>query len=96
MKTKLLKKWRNEAVNRIGVFAADDKTYKVVFDKSIFCDVSDYYKNVGFSGFQVVCEGIEDIHEAVKRCDEVRRQFILREARREWNEKMYGAKERVY
>ena len=38
LKTKLLRKWRNEAEIRIGVYELKDNTYAVVFDKSIFPD----------------------------------------------------------
>lgn len=96
MKTKLLKKWRTEAFNRIGVFIADDGTYKVVFDNSGWGYVYEYANYPEAKGFQVVCEGIEDFHEAVERCDDIRRIYILREARNEWNKKKYGTKERVY
>lgn len=41
MKTKLLKKWRQEAMNRIGVLEDEAKgTFSVIFDKSVFGNVS--------------------------------------------------------
>ena len=92
MKTRLLKKWRNEAWNRIGVFQQADRKYRIVFDKSVVGDVSGYDKYPLAKGFQVVCEDIEDFSEAVERCDNLRREFILQEMRR----KKYGATNRMH
>lgn len=92
MKTRLLKKWRNEAWNRIGVFQQEDGKYRIVFDKSVVGDVSGYDKYPLAKGFQVVCEDIEDFSEAVERCDNLRREFILQEMRR----KKYGTTNRMY
>ena len=92
MKTRLLKKWRNEAWNRIGVFKQADGKYRIVFDKSVVGDVSGHDKYPLAKGFQVVCEDIEDFSEAVERCDNLRREFILQEMRR----KKYGTTNRMY
>ena len=98
MKTRLLKKWRNEAWNRIGVFQQADGKYRIVFDKSVVGDVSGYDKYPLAKGFQVVCEGIEDFSEAVApRLSSLRarstgpesvRQFLQR--RRTWVFPMRG------
>lgn len=96
MKTKLLKKWRQEAVNRIGVFKTPNKTFSVVFDKTLIGDVSNWDENYNEGGYQIVEENIKTLLEAMAFCDEFRRAFILREARKEWNEKYYGSKKRYY
>lgn len=96
MKTKLLKKWRQEAINRIGVFGSSDGTFSVIFDKSIIGDVSGWVEGFHEIGYQVVKVGIETLAEAISVCDSTRRSFILREARKEWNEKHYGSKQRYY
>ena len=96
MKTKLLKKWRKEAWNRIGLFKQDDGKYRVVFDKSGWGLVYEYENCPESKSFQVVCRDIEDPDEAKSRCDEIRRIFILREARKEYRKKKYGAGNRVY
>ena len=96
MKTKLLKKWRQEAVNRIGVFEMSDRTFSVIFDKTIIGYVSGWVEGCHDIGYQVVRSGIETLDEAISVCDSTRRSFILREARKEWNEKYYGSKQRYY
>lgn len=96
MKTKLLKKWRQEAINRIGVFELSDGTFSVIFDKSFMGDVSDWLEGRHDIGYQVVKSNIETLDEAISVCDSTRRFFILREARKEWNEKHYGSKQRYY
>ena len=90
MKTKLLKKLRNEAGNRIGVFKQTDGKYKVIFDKTIFGDVSQY--DPMYKGYQILETNLEGLTEAIKLCDFYRRCFILREVRK----KRYGNKDRVY
>ena len=92
MKTKLLKKWRKEALRRVGVFKQDDGKYQVVFDKGYIGNVDDFDKYPEAQYFQVVCEDLEDFSEAVERCDSIRRIFILREARRQ----LYGKTNRLY
>lgn len=96
MKTKLLKKWRQEAINRIGVFEMSDRTFSVIFDKSIFGEVSHWEEGRHEYGYQVVKSDIETLDEAISVCDSTRRSFILREARKEWNKKYYGSKQRYY
>jgi hypothetical protein len=96
LKIGLLKKWRREAKYRIGVFKEEDDTYAVVFDKSGWGDVSYWSRDLRWDGSQIIKDGIETIEEAKEVCDGARRAFIRREARREWNEKHYGSKNRYY
>lgn len=97
MKTKLLKKWRREACNRIGVFKHESGRYCIVFDKSMWGDVGYMYNNNPNSqGLQYVTMDISDISEAIERCDAVRREYILREARKDFNKKKRGSPDRVY
>ena len=96
MKTKLLKKWRQEAINRIGVFEMSDRTFSVIFDKSVFGEVSYWEEDRHEYWYQVVKGGMETLDEAISVCDSARRSFILREARKEWNKKHYGSKQRYY
>lgn len=99
MKTKLLKKWRQEAVNRIGVFETADGTFSVVFDKSFYGYVSDWredYSEKYKAGYQIINSGIKTLEEARVMCDGARRIFILREARKEWRERYYGSEQRYY
>ena len=90
MKTKLLKKLRSEAANRIGVFKQDDGKYKVIFDKTIFGDVSQY--DPMYKGYQILETDIEDLTEAIESCDFYRRCFILREVRK----KRFRNEDRLY
>ena len=96
LKTKLLRKWRNEAEIRIGVYELKDNTYAVVFDKSIFPDCRKWNEDRYSEYYQVVRKGIETLEEAKDVCIKVRRSFILREARTEWNEKKFGVKNRYF
>lgn len=97
MKTKLLKKWRQEAMNRIGVLEDEAKgTFSVIFDKSVFGNVSRWEEHSDEYWYQVVKSDIKALDEAITVCDSARRSFILRQARKEWNEKHYGSKQRYY
>ena len=97
MKTKLLKKWRQEAMNRIGVLEDEAKgTFSVIFDKSVFGNVSRWEEDSNKNEYQVVKDNIKALDEAISVCDIARRSFILRQARKEWNEKHYGSKQRYY
>ena len=96
MKTKLFKKWRREANERIGVFRIEETNqYSIVFCKSAWGFVSDWVPGETY-GHQILEEGVEALEEAKKMCDHYRRVFILREARKEWNKKNYGSKQRYY
>lgn len=96
MKTKLLKKWRQEAENRIGVFRIEETNrYSVVFCKSAWGFVSDWTPGET-CGHQILEEGIENFEEAKASCDFYRRIYILREARKDWNKKRYGSRQRYY
>ena len=46
--------------------------------------------------YQVVKSNIKALDEAISVCNSARRSFILRQARKEWNEKHYGSKQRYY
>jgi len=97
LKTALLKKWREVAFNRIGVFEKKNGKYIIVFDKSGWGDVSQF-KEEGFSSkfCQILRDDIDTIEEAKSDCDFFRRAFILREAEREWQGKIYGNSRRKY
>jgi len=100
LKTKLLKKLRSEARNRIGVFKFSDGKYRVVFDASCLGDVSYFNENDWkiegdgslFQVFDRKDEVSDTIEEAMKVCDYYRRKFILREVRR----KKFGDEKRYY
>lgn len=94
MKTRLLRKLRGEAWNRIGVFVQDDWNYRVVFDKRIIGNVGEYnpVELLYEKSFQVVYKDIEKLSEAIECCKEARREFILREARKY----RYGTRNRIY
>lgn len=97
MKTKLLKKWRQDAMNRIGVFKDEAKgTFSVIFDKSVFGNVLRWEEHSDEYWYQVVKSDIKALDEAISVCNSARRSFILRQARKEWNEKHYGSKQRYY
>lgn len=97
MKTKLLKKWRQEAINRIGVLEDEAKgTFSVIFVKSVFGNVLRWEEDNDKNEYQVVKSDIKALDEAISVCDPTRRSFILRQARKEWNEKHYGTKQRYY
>ena len=98
MKAKLLKKLRNKAEERIGVFFCEGQnSYSIVFDKRVLGDVSDWApKNNIDDSYQVIKSGIFDKNEAINECDRYRRIFILDEARRYWGKSKYGNKERIY
>lgn len=97
LKTALLKKWRKEAFHRIGVFERKNGKYVIVFDKSGWGDVSQFEEN-GFSSkfCQILQDDIETIEDAKSDCDFFRRVFILREAEKEWQGKIYGNSRRKY
>lgn len=97
LKTALLKRWRREAFNRIGVFEKKNGKYIIVFDKTGWGDVSQF-KEEGFSSkfCQILRDDIETVEEAKSDCDFFRRVFILREAEREWQGKIYGNSRRKY
>lgn len=94
MKTKLLKKLRADAKARIGVFAQDNRKYRVVFDKTYFGDVSTYDEKSALyeGGYQILEKDVVDVKEAREMCDFYRRAFILQRVR----EKRYKNQERYY
>ena len=96
MKTKLLTDLRAEARGKLGVFKLSDGTYAVVWDKTLWNDVS------GFSEkdwrlydkdylYQVV-EIVKSYNEAVDVCDRCRRTYILNEV----HKRRYGNSHRIY
>ena len=92
MKTKLLRKWRKAAWYRIGVFKQKDGKYRVVFDRSVIGNVSEYDESDSYDSFQVLVKDIEDFSAAVEECNHFRRQFILRLVA----ERKYGTANRMY
>lgn len=97
LKTALLKRWRREAFNRIGVFEKKNGKYIIVFDKTGWGDVSQLKEEAFSSKFcQILRDDIETIEEAKSDCDLFRRVFILREAEKEWQDKIYGNSRRKY
>lgn len=90
MKTKLLKKLRREAYWKLGVFKFSDGKYRVVYDKTLWNDVSEfnekdwirYGDDYHYQVFDEDCEVCDTLEEAKDVCDHYRRQYILREVRR--------------
>jgi len=89
LRTKLLKRLRSEAYWKLGVFKFEDGKYRVVYDKTLWNDVSGFdekeWKRWGEeSHYQVfdrpdeVCDTLE---EAKHVCDYYRRQYILNQVR---------------
>ena len=84
-------------MNRIGVFKDEAKgTFSVIFDKSVFGNVLRWEEHSDEYWYQVVKSDIKALDEAISVCNSARRSFILRQARKEWNEKHYGSKQRYY
>ena len=90
MKTKLLKRLRNDATERVGVmFNKKNDTYEVVIDKRIIPTFEDYKE--GSSHFGILGT-YSSRPEAIKVCDAYRRYVILKQVR----EMRYKNQNRVY
>lgn len=90
MKTKLLKRLRNDATERVGVmFNKNNGTYEVVIDKRIIPTFEDY--NNGSQHFGILGT-YSSRSEAIKVCDYYRRYVILKQVR----EMRYKNQYRIY
>lgn len=97
LKTTLLRKWRRNAFERIGVFEKRNKKYMIVFDKTAVACLNHFSEAMLDTKFyQVLEDDIETIEDAMSACDFYRRVFILREARKEWQERIFGNSMRKY
>ena len=87
MKTRLLRKLRQEAEKRIGVFKDRDE-YLVIIDTTLSPNV---YSWTGVEWeswkFEFLEEGIKTIEEAQALCKRHRRRFIVVEANELWTGK---------
>lgn len=90
MKTRLLKKLREKAQWKLGVFKFYDGKYRVVYDKTLWDDVSEFdednwkkwgdnYQYYVFNDETEVCDTIE---KAKHLCDIYRINYILSEVRK--------------
>lgn len=96
MKTRLLKTLRSQADSKLGVFRLLNGKYAVVWDKTLWNDVTEFnekdWKAYGDEYHYRVVEVTETYNEAVDVCDRCRRSYILGQVR----ERRYGTKKRVY
>ena len=90
MKTKLLKRLRHDATERVGVmFNKNNGTYDVVIDKRIIPTFEDYKEGSPHFG---ILGTYSYRPEAIKVCDAYRRYVILKQVR----EIRYKNQNRVY
>lgn len=96
MRTRLLEKLRYRANGKCGVFRLSNGRYAVVWDKTLWDDVSEFKEELldmyGYDYQYQVIDVMNTYDEAVNKCDECRRQYILSLAR----EKRYKNKKRLY
>ena len=90
MKTRLLKKLRNEAYWKLGVFKFSDGKYRIIYDKTLWNDVSEFnekhWKMWGneyqYHVFNDENEVFDNFDTAKSLCDRYRRNYILGEVRK--------------
>ena len=100
LKTKLLRKLRNKARCKLGVFKFSDGKYRVVFDRTLYEDVSRFDEKewrrwgdeYGCEVFNKKDDVSDNLEDAKKVCDHYRRQYILNKVR----EKRLGNATRMY
>ena len=81
MKTTLLKSLRKQANRKLGVFKLSDGSYAIVWDKTLWNDVSEFdekdWRTHGNDYQYQVVRTAHTYNEAVKLCDECTRTYIL-------------------